>query len=509
MEIFKFALGARFDLLKNEVTDDDVRMLLSELASALSTRDVEDLHIYSGVCRLDARDSGGVCTFVFMNGNLGKMRRLYKLIDCDAKLHALLDTREPFIQNNIIRDFEGMEYIGVVQKDGSLTGGSGRDIRFPLKAEARTKYSPSNTIILAPNSFKGTIPAFEAVRRLSAAIRKRLPMTSVVAIPAADGGDGTLEAFESCILTRRRTASVTGPYGQKINADYLIADGVKAIIESAKASGLALCGGMELDPKTASSCGTGELILRAAHEGAREIFVCLGGSATNDSGIGMARALGCRFYDDEMNEITDAADMARIKTISAEGIDPLVRGAKFTVVCDVTNPLTGNNGATYIFGPQKGASAEDLELLEHGMQNMGKLLDAFSGRSVCLENGAGAAGGMGAMLMAVFSAIYMSGAEAVLSISEFDRKLRNCSIVVTGEGMIDATSLDGKLVGAVIEHAEKQNVPVAIIAGCKGEGAGSVEKRAVFTVYAENGNDHYARFDDAAERLTELIANYL
>lgn len=503
MDILKFALGIRFDSLKDSVGEDFKELVLSELTSSLSAKDVEGLHILGGVNKIDPRDSEGVYTVVFMNGKLGKMRRLYSKIDGDGKLHSLLEARDPYVQNNVIRAFTDMEYFGAVSKNGRTEGGS-RELVFLEKPVERIAYY-ENTIILAPNSFKGTVPAKEAVRRLSAALRKKLPETALVPVPAADGGDGTLEAIESGIITQRRTVAVTAPYGDSIKADYLVADGTKAIIESALASGLALCADYELDPLKASSFGTGELILRAVNEGLKDIYVCLGGSATNDCGIGMARALGVRFLDAGGNEISEAGEMDRIAFIDAENVGKLVREARFTAVCDVSNPLTGVNGATYTFGPQKGAAAETLLKLENGMLNIEKLLNDHAGRNVCSEPGAGAAGGMGAMLMAVFGARYMCGSEAILDVADFDRKLRHAVLVVTGEGRIDSTSMQGKAVGEIIKHAEKAGVPVALIAGCRGEGAEEPEKHAVFTEYADEGEDVLSRFDRAAEKLADDI----
>ncbi|MBO6061447.1 MAG: glycerate kinase, partial [Clostridia bacterium] len=283
----------------------------------------------------------------------------------------------------------------------------------------------------------------------------------------------------------------------------------KAVIESALASGLALVKDRELDPMTATSYGTGELILRAAHEGAAEISVCLGGSATNDGGLGMARAIGVKFLKDDGAEAVSACELKDIVSIDTSALDRFVSDAKITVVCDVDNPLTGPSGATMTFGPQKGAGEEKLALLEEGMLNLEKLLNAKAGRSVCSEPGSGAAGGMGAMLMALLNAGHENGAEAILALSDIDGKLKDAVFAITGEGRIDSTSLHGKAVGAVLAHAERAKVPTAIIAGCMGEGAEEVLNKAEFAEFTGSEEDALRYFEAAACRLADKLAERL
>lgn len=506
MEIKHFALGVRFDSLEDSVSPEFIETVFDQLTSLLTVRDVEDLIISSGVCRLREDENDGVFTVVFTNGNLKKMRALYSKIDSDARLHAMLETRTPFIQNNIIRAFEGLEQIGIVAKDGRCVDGDGRVVVFPERTEPRPVFNRSKTVLVALSAFKGTISGGAANKHLMRAVRKRMPDVTCIPAPAADGGDGTLSAVERTLLGQRHGMDATGPYGKKVRAEYLVVDGTKAIIESALASGLALCAEETLDPLKATSFGTGQLILRAAHEGIRNILVCLGGSATNDCGIGMARALGARFLSSEGAEIDSAADMKDIASIDVSGMDKQVLESRITAVCDVKNPLTGEHGATYTYGPQKGADEEKLAVLEEGMLNMERLLNAHHGSAVCSKDGAGAAGGMGAMLMALFNAEVVPGAEALLDAAEFGRKLKNASLVITGEGRIDATSLEGKAVGAVLRRANSAGVPVAILAGSRGEGYENVEALANFCEYTLSEEDALTHFDEAASRLAEKIS---
>lgn len=506
MNILKFALGMRFDFLKDEYSDDDVSFILGEITKVLSASDVAGLHMYGGLAKIDPEDSAGVYTVVFMNGKMKFTRNVYHKLNGDAVLRSYADNRIPFIQNNVIRNFEGLEFFGVIGEDGRLAGGSGREISFPITVGERKSFSGDGSVILAPNCFKGTIPQKEAILRLRRALRKRCPGKNLIPVPVADGGDGTLDAIENAVLSMRRGMDVTAPYGNSVHAEYLVIDGDKAVIESALASGLAISEGFELDPMKATSFGTGELIMRAAHEGVKNIFVCLGGSATNDCGIGMARALGARFIKENGEEAKLASEMELVRSVDTEKVDPLVRKAKITVVCDVTNPLTGEYGATRTFGPQKGADGAAIDALERGMKNMENVLDAFAGRPVSSEKGAGAAGGMGAMLKALFNADYKDGAGAILDIAGFDEKLAHAAVVVTGEGRIDATSLSGKTVGEIIRRAKAARVPVAIIAGCAGDGADDVMKEAAFTEFCGTDRDPATLFDKAAERLAERIA---
>lgn len=506
MEIKHFALGVRFDSLEDSVSPEFIETVFDQLTSLLTVRDVEDLIISSGVCRLREDENDGVYTVVFTNGNLKKMRALYSKIDSDARLHAMLETRTPFIQNNIIRAFDGLEQIGIVAKNGRCVDGDGRAVVFPERVEARPLFNRSKTVLVALSSFKGTISGDTAAKHLMRAVRRRMPDVTCIPAPAADGGDGTLSAVEMTLLGQRHGMDVTGPYGKKVRAEYLVVDGTKAIIESALASGLALSSGEELDPLKATSFGTGQLILRAAHEGIHNILVCLGGSATNDCGIGMARAIGVKFLASDGTEIDSASRMKDIASIDVSAMDKQVKEADIIAVCDVKNPLTGEHGATFTYGPQKGANEDSLAILEEGMLNMERLLNAHHGSSVCSEAGAGAAGGMGAMLMALFNAKVVPGAEALLDAAEFGRKLKNASLVITGEGRIDSTSLEGKALGAVIRRANSAGVPVAILAGSRGEGYEKVEALANFCEYSLSEQDALKHFDEAATRLAEKIA---
>ena len=273
--------------------------------------------------------------------------------------------------------------------------------------------------------------------------------------------NGTLDAIENILRGRTREVQVTAPYGEKIPARYYVIDGQNAVIESALASGLALCDADALDPLHATSRGTGELIMRALREGAQEVCIGLGGSATNDCGIGAASALGVRFLDEEGNEIDTADRMAEVARIDASGVDPLVRNAGFTLMCDV------------------------------------KRVSAF--------HGAGAAGGMGAMFMALLYARVRSGAEAVLDLASFDKVCKNASFVVTGEGRVDSTSVSGKALGTVLDRARACGVRTAIIAGSRGDGAELAEAKADIVRYCGEEADRVEALKKSARMLARDI----
>ena len=228
----------------------------------------------------------------------------------------------------------------------------------------------------------------------------------------------------------------------------------------------------ELDPMKASSFGTGELILHALNEGIKHILIGIGGSATNDGGMGAAAALGVRFFDADGGELPGCGEsMAKVCSMDTSGMPSKLETVDIRVMCDVKNPMTGENGATMVFGPQKGASGAVLDELERGMKNLERVYNDYHCSEVCSEPGTGAAGGMGAMLRVLLGAELKSGAEAVLEAVHFDELLTEADLVITGEGCLDGDSVDsGKAVGTVLRHAAAREVPAAVIAGCFGEG---------------------------------------
>ena len=288
----------------------------------------------------------------------------------------------------------------------------------------------------------------------------------------ADGGEGTTDAVLSAVNGEKIAVSVHGPLWEEISAYYGKLDDRRAVMEMAAASGLPLVPSEQRDPRKTTSYGTGEMIADALGKGFRDISIAIGGSATNDGGIGCMRALGVRFLDENGQELSGCgADLAEIRSIDVSGLDPRVKECKFTVMCDVTNPLCGEKGATHTFGKQKGGTPEILEELEKGMCNYRDILKNQFGVNMDEVPGAGAAGGLGAALMVFLNGTLKSGIETVLDLVEFDRKLEGVSLVVTGEGSTDWQSVFGKVMQGVGVHCRKAGIPAVAVVGSMGKGA--------------------------------------
>ncbi|MFO8059594.1 MAG: glycerate kinase [Bacillota bacterium] len=320
-------------------------------------------------------------------------------------------------------------------------------------------------ILVAPDSYKGTLTAAEAAAAIAEGFDLGWPGIECVVLPLGDGGEGTVSALAAAVGGVYRAADVSDPLGRPVEAAYcLLRDGT-ALLEMAAASGLILLRDGELDVFRASTFGTGQL-LETARSCSRKLVLGIGGSATAEGGLGMARALGVRFLDERGDEVTRPAELERITDIDAGGLSPDWADVTLRVMCDVDNPLNGPWGAARVFGPQKGASPEQVRVLEAGLAHLGRLLEKFSGERVVDCPGAGAAGGLGAMLRGLLGAELLPGAEVALDVAGFDRVVEGgCELVVTGEGRLDRQTLSGKLPLAVSRRARKRAVPVVAIPG--------------------------------------------
>ena len=326
--------------------------------------------------------------------------------------------------------------------------------------------------LFASDSFKGTLSSKRTAELLAQAASEIFPGCEYSSIEVADGGEGTTDAVLSAVNGEKIAVSVHGPLWEEISAYYGKLDDRRAVMEMAAASGLPLVPSEQRDPRKTTSYGTGEMIADALGKGFRDISIAIGGSATNDGGIGCMRALGVRFLDENGQELSGCgADLAEIRSIDVSGLDPRVKECKFTVMCDVTNPLCGEKGATHTFGKQKGGTPEILEELEKGMCNYRDILKNQFGVNMDEVPGAGAAGGLGAALMVFLNGTLKSGIETVLDLVEFDRKLDGVSLVVTGEGSADWQSVYGKVMQGVGTRCRRRNIPVTAIVGSMGKGA--------------------------------------
>lgn len=341
-------------------------------------------------------------------------------------------------------------------------------------------------IVVAPNALKGSLSATEAANALIAGIRQVTPDAELLAMPVADGGDGFTDILRVALKANRQQATVTGPTGSPVTADYLYNPGTRiAVIEIAAAAGLALLDPNELSAMSANTYGVGELIRATLKQGARHIIIGIGGSATTDGGAGMAQALGIIFRDKDDQPITPCgATLCKIKTIDVSGLDPLLREIQIQVACDVNNPLLGKQGAAHVFSPQKGASPHQVAALEAGLAHYADIVATQLNKDVRNTPGAGAAGGLGAGLIAFLSAELRPGAEIVLDLLGFDDTLDGADLVITAEGQLDGQTAFGKAPGVVARRAQTTGIPCIVIAGKLGEGVNELKRIGINTIYS-------------------------
>ena len=318
-------------------------------------------------------------------------------------------------------------------------------------------------IIAAFDSFKGSLTSREAGEAFRRGFMAERPDAEVEVLTIADGGEGMAEAIAEGMGGEMVSVMVSDPLGRKIEARYaLINGGATAVIAMSSASGITLLKPEERNPLIASTYGTGELIVDALERGCREIIMGLGGSATNDCGVGMLRALGYRFYDAAGEELCDTISiLERVESISTAERHPLLMGVKFTAAVDVDNPLYGAQGAAHIFAPQKGASPEMVERLDRALCHYAEVVDADAAEVA----GAGAAGGMGYALYTMLGARMRPGIEIVLALLDFERRAEGAVLVVTGEGSIDRQTLHGKAPAGVLAQAQRLGIPVVALGG--------------------------------------------
>lgn len=322
-------------------------------------------------------------------------------------------------------------------------------------------------ILIAPDSFKGSLTAREVADNIEKGILKVYPAAEIYKLPLADGGEGTVDALIYARNGKKVFKEVTGPLAKPVKAFFgILEDEKTAVIEMAAASGLALLSAEEKNPLQATSFGTGELIKAALDEGVEKIIIGLGGSATVDGGVGLAQALGISFKDKRGQEVPFGGQaLVDIETIDLGGLDKRLKDLEIVIASDVTNPLYGANGAAYVFGPQKGATEEMVSILDAGLRNLARVIEKETGKAVGHLAGAGAAGGVGAAFMAFLQARMESGIDLILDLNNIDNILKKVDLVITGEGRIDRQTLMGKTPYGVARRARKFKVPVIGIAG--------------------------------------------
>ncbi len=324
--------------------------------------------------------------------------------------------------------------------------------------------------VIAPDSFKGSMSSVEVCDIIKTKLKQFYPYSEVVEIPVADGGEGTSDCFIQLLGAEKVTLEATGPYNEKLKG-YYARKGNTAILETAMFAGLPLAEG-RLDPSLTTTFGVGTMIRHAIENGCREIIIGLGGSCTNDAGTGMACALGIKFKNKSGEEfIPTGATLGVIAQIDTTLADQLLKDCKIIAMCDIDNPMYGKNGAAYVYAPQKGADEEMVLLLDKNLMDLSNTIKSQLGVDVSEIPGSGAAGAMGAGILAFLKGSLKPGIETVLDLVGFDDAIKDADIVFTGEGKIDGQSLRGKVVIGVAARAAKMNVPVIAIVGDVGEGA--------------------------------------
>jgi len=320
-------------------------------------------------------------------------------------------------------------------------------------------------ILIATDKFKGSLSANEACKSILRGIERYNNSFEIALCPMADGGEGSLDIIEHNINAKKVFVSISNPIIQRIDAYYLLKNNT-AYIELSKASGLELLVSRDRNPMHTTTIGTGELICDAIKKGAKEIFLFVGGSSTTDAGIGIAKALGYKFLDITKGELFPSGEnMINVDSIDNSNLCFKKSKVKFTVLTDVENAMFGENGAAYVFARQKGASKDEIEYLDKGLQNVSKVIKKQFGIDISTVNGGGAAGGVGAGLYGILGAEIKSGVSFISKIVELEKQIQNADLVICGEGKLDNSSFEGKVVGEVFEIAKKHNKKCAIFVG--------------------------------------------
>ena len=342
-------------------------------------------------------------------------------------------------------------------------------------------------ILLVPDSFKGTLSSRQVCQVMSGQLRRFFPQAQVKSIPVADGGEGSVEAFLAAAGGERRTRTVTGPFGEPVEAFYgVLGDGRTAVIEMAACAGLPLAEG-RLNPERATTYGVGELLLAAKEAGCTKAILGLGGSCTNDGGVGAAAALGAKFTRaDGAAFIPTGGTLGEIAALDVSPVAQALQGMELTAMCDIDNPLYGDAGAAAVFAPQKGADAAMVARLDAGLRHLGQVAARCLGRDFSHLPGAGAAGGLGFGMAAFCGAQLRMGIDAVLDAVGFDSLLPGTDVVFTGEGKIDSQSARGKVVSGVAARCRKAGVPVVAVVGQIGHGFEEMYQQGLTAVFSIN-----------------------
>lgn len=370
--------------------------------------------------------------------------------------------------------------------------------------------------VVAPDSFKESMTAKEVCDAMVKGIKKADSAAEVIKVPMADGGEGTVDSLVDATNGQRVIVEVTGPLGNKISAYYgILGNGTTAVIEMAKASGLEIVEKKKRNPMITTTFGTGELIRHALDHNVKEIIIGLGGSSTNDGGSGMAQALGAKLLDQNNNQISfGGGNLDKLDKIDISDLDSRLQDVKIILASDVTNPLIGKDGASRVFGPQKGATPEMVEKLENNLQHYAKIIKRDLNKDIAMAAGSGAAGGLGAGLMAFTTCEMRQGVDIAIEVTKLEDKIRTADYVFTGEGGTDSQTKFGKTPYGVAKLGKKYHKPVISLAGYLGEGIDSLYSEGFTAIFGiipgacdlstalKNGPSNVAR---ATENIVRLL----
>ncbi len=339
--------------------------------------------------------------------------------------------------------------------------------------------------VVAPDSFKESMTAKEVCDAMEKGIKKADSAAEVIKVPMADGGEGTVDSLVDATNGQRVIVEVTGPLGNKISAYYgILGNGTTAVIEMAKASGLEIVEKKKRNPMITTTFGTGELIRHALDHNVKEIIIGLGGSSTNDGGSGMAQALGAKLLDQNNNQISfGGGNLDKLDKIDISNLDSRLQDVKIILASDVTNPLIGKDGASRVFGSQKGATPEMVEKLENNLQHYAKIIKSDLNKDVASVSGAGAAGGLGAGLMAFTTCKMRQGVDIAIEVTKLEEKVKSADYVFTGEGGTDFQTKFGKTPYGVAKLGKKYHKPVISLAGYLGEGIDSLYSEGFTAIF--------------------------
>ena len=362
-------------------------------------------------------------------------------------------------------------------------------------------------IVIAPDSYKGSISALNVARSIESGIKKVLPKAECVIVPTADGGDGTLETLVEGSDGEIRSSRVTGPLGEKRNANWgALGDGNTAVIEMALTSGLALVPDNRLDPLNTTTFGLGEIITDALENNFRKFIIGIGGSATNDGGAGMIQALGARLLDSNGEDLPQGgASLINLHHVDISKLDPRAKASDFLIACDVNNPLCGPEGASAIYGPQKGATTRMVKQLDSALSHYAKIIHRDLGININSIPGAGAAGGLGGGFVGFLNGKLLPGVDIVLDFIDLNYHLKDADLVITGEGATDRSTIYNKAPIGIANRAEKLGIPVISISGALNEGFEEVHQHGINASFSIINSPMTLR--EATRNAPELISS--